>query len=383
MKTFDVIVVGTGTMGMAACMYLAKSGVNVLGIDQFLPPHDLGSHSGATRIIRKSYFEHPDYVPLLEESYKLWNSLENESGNKIYHETGLVYYGLESGHVYQGVKESSRLYKIPVNELDIEEGQQILPLFTLGPSWSVLYEPHAGLLDVETAIHSFQKIGSEYQCRFIQEKVIHIEYQNQEVKVKTDHDEYTANKIICCAGSWTHQLLSKNPLPLSVTRQMIAWVKVKDPSDYENMPCWFIQDPGIGMLYGFPYWEKKKGIKVALHVPGEHTDPNHVKRNKITNDIEIVQYFITNYLPREADAEIEFQTCLYTNTPDEHFIIDAIPDTNQQILIACGFSGHGFKFAPVIGKIMSDMAIHQKSDLNTNFLSLQRFDKSWNIKANL
>ena len=177
---------------------------------------------------------------------------------------------------HQGVKESSRLYKIPVNELDIEEGQQILPLY-VRPFHGRCYTNRMQDYSMETAIHSFQKIGSEYQCRFIQEKVIHIEYQNQEVKVKTDHDEYTANKIICCAGSWTHQFCQKSITP-SVTRQMIAWVKVKDPSDYEKHVPLVYTRPRIGMLYGFPYWEKKKESKLLLYVPGEHTGSKSCKK---------------------------------------------------------------------------------------------------------
>lgn len=378
---YDVIVIGAGTMGSSACAYLAQRGLKVLGLEQFTIPHDLGSHSGYTRIIRQAYYEHPSYVPLLQKSYQLWKELETKMDRKLYHETGILYLGEPTSSVLNGTLEASGLYDIPVSEYELNQVNGQYPDFEFPNYWKALWEPHAGYLNVNQALTGFFKVASEAGAKFcINEKVLSWKKLDHHVEVNTTNQTYTADKLILTAGSWTSELTKTTPLPLKVTRQVLAWIDVPHPEKYAhpNFPCWFLHDPERGMYYGFPESmtgdpAEPPGIKLALHMPGTASDPDKMDRSISLYDESVIQYFLETYMPGLKSYPIRYKTCMYTYTPDENFIIDYLPGMDKKVMLAGGFSGHGFKFAPVIGELLTDLCLEQPISMNIDFLKLSRF----------
>ncbi len=379
---YDVIVVGVGTMGAATCAYLAHKGVHVLGLEQHTIPNDLASHSGYTRIIRKAYYEHPDYVPLLQRSYELWQQLQWKVGTTLYHETGILYLGHQTSPVLQGCLDSSHLYNIPVEQWSRAKTKDRFPQFHYPEqNWISLWEPEAGYLDVHESITSFYKTALDDGAEIHEHEHIMEWHQHDDtITIQTDKSTYLTKKVIFTTGAWTQKILPSLISSLKVTRQTLAWQEMPDNAKYTHphFPCWFLHDPEKGMYYGFPDADIKDknepfGIKIALHVQGDEVSPGQMDRSVHIEDEAIIQHFNEQYLPEAIHAPKNYKTCMYTNTPDEHFIIDYLPQSNSQVIIACGFSGHGFKFAPVIGEVLGQMAMGEKLTLDINFLRLNRF----------
>lgn len=365
-------------MGAAACFFLASRGRSVLGIDRFQPPHNLAAHGGQTRIIRKAYFEHPDYIPLLQKAYANWQALENLSGEKIYHETGLLYAGSSDNELLQKIKQSAYLYNIPVQNITSDK----FPQLHFPSDHELLFEPEAGFLLTDTAINAYlnqaKKAGAELHQN---ETVIHWERKENEIIVHTDKSSYSTEKIIFTAGPFTSQLLPFTQNNLTITRQVLVWIKPNDENYFSigNFPCWLAaSDNQPGPYYGFPVIPSSissgpQGIKLALHYPGEITDPLHVNRNIHSSDTSHLLEFIRQHIPSALGEVIDATTCLYSMTPDEHFVIDFVPGYEERACIAWGFSGHGFKFASAVGEALADLSMYGKTELPIGFLSAERF----------
>jgi sarcosine oxidase len=380
---FDVIVIGVGTMGSAACYNLASRGYNVLGIEQFDIPNEMSSHTGQSRIIRKAYFEHPDYIPLLEKAYDKWREFEKLTATKLFYQTGLLYAGLPDSDIIKAVRYASENYNITVDELTHEQGSKRFPQFNIPSSYVVLLEANAGFLVPELAIKLFSqqalKNGAVINTN---EKVIGWEKQNGQISVHTDVSNYSCKKLIITAGPWANELVPSAKFGLKVTKQIIGWIEPKDKSSFEmdKCPCWVIADEGEGSIYyGFPYLDAKKfsgpsGIKFGYHFHGDVVEPNTIDRNPSESDSLDLRNIGVKLLSGEFSPTIEMKTCMYTNTPDENFVIDFLPDYDRDVIIATGFSGHGFKFAPVVGEILSDLAINEKTSHPIDFLSAKRFN---------
>ncbi len=377
---YDVVVIGTGSMGAAACFYLSSRGCNVLGLEQFPGvPHENGSHSGQSRIIRKAYFEHKDYVPLLKRAYHLWDSFQTTTNERLYFRTGLLYAGPVSHDVIKGVKEAADSYDIELNPV------QDFPFFTLPNQFESWMEPDAGFLLPEKTIQLFnqQAIQNGAEMR-TSEKVISWEKTNNGFQVRTAKTVYYSRKIIITAGAWTSALSpSLNPL-LKITRQVLIWVDPEKPElfGHENFPCWMIAGEKMkGVYYGFPYlsgdnFPGPAGLKFALHYPADKTDPDQVNRNVARDEIQNIIRDLGKYFPAANNKVVATKTCLYANSPDEDFIIDFLPGYDKDVIIACGFSGHGFKFVPVVGEILADLATNGKTKQPIQFLSLKRFQNT-------
>ncbi|MFY7994707.1 MAG: N-methyl-L-tryptophan oxidase, partial [Sediminibacterium sp.] len=251
---FDVIVLGVGSMGSSTCYQLAKQGYKVLGLEQFDIPHELGSHGGQSRIIRKAYAEHPDYVPLLQRAYENWKTLENETGTQVYFKTGLLYCGETNDPFIKGVKLSSEKYNIPVEELSQADAQKRYPQFKLPDGYKQLLEPDAGFVTPERSILLFTeqaiKRGAIIRTR---EKVLQWKRDNGTISVTTDQGSYQAKKLVITAGPWGGKMIPALANKLTVTRQAIAWMKPKKWDDFTlgNFPCWIIEHGGHD-YYGFP-----------------------------------------------------------------------------------------------------------------------------------
>jgi sarcosine oxidase len=381
-NNYDVIVLGVGSMGSATCHYLAKRGHRVLGLEQFEIPHDQGSHAGQSRIIRKAYFEHPNYVPLLQRAYENWKSLESDTGTQVYFPTGLLYAGKPDGVLIRGVKESAEKYSVSIEPLNTSESKIRLPQFNIPDSYDILFEPDAGFVTPERAVLLFVeqaiKHGAEIRTK---EKVIEWKESGAGISVKTDKGTYNCAKLIITAGPWASQFIPQLSTKLSVTRQVIAWVNPKQyiPFELGKFPCWLIDDDSKpGMYYGFPVLPVGQmggpiGLKVAHHYPGTVTDPNNVNRISSADDETNLIYALNKFLPEGYKSMHVLKTCLYTNTSDENFVIDFLPGYDN-VVIAAGFSGHGFKFASVIGEIMTDLAMNGNTRMPIEFLNINRFN---------
>lgn len=381
-NNYDMIVLGVGSMGASTCYHLAKQGYKVLGVEQFDIPHELGSHSGQSRIIRKAYGEASDYVPLLERAYDNWKTLEAETGHQVYYKTGLVYFGAKNESFIETVKQSSSQYNIPVHNLTEQQCKQKYPQFQLPSDFERLEEPDAGLLTPERSILLFvqQALFNGAVIR-TKQKVLDWKRENGTITVKTNKGSYQTKKLVITAGPWAGKMIPDLSRKLKVTRQALAWVQPKKWDDFAlgNFPCWNIIHEGFD-FYGFPILPAGKfggplGLKLALHYPGgDVTDPDAVNRTIKEADENVLTKFLNKFMPDGHKHTLTMKTCLYTNTPDENFILDFLPGFDNSVVVAAGFSGHGFKFASVIGEILSDLAVKRATSLPINFLNVKRFD---------
>ena len=373
---FDVIVLGVGGMGSAACHQLAGRGVRVLGLEQFPLVHDRGSSHGQTRIIRQAYFEHPNYVPLLLRTYELWRQLEQASGTTLFHQVGLVLSGQAAGETIAGAKTSAELHRLVIEELTSAEAGKRWPAMAFPVDHTVVFEPLAGLLLVESCVQANidQAVQSGAVIR-AGERVLGWSSNGSSVVVRTDREEYTAGSLIVTAGAWAGQCLADLGLPLQVVRKFVGWFPIREGrfGIDQGMPTWFVEMPH-GTFYGFPSLDGRS-LKMAEHSGGQPVkDPSQVDRIQHPEDLPRLQGFLRSHLPGLNEIPDQHSVCLYTLTPDQHFIVDIHPQWNN-VAIAAGFSGHGFKFAPVIGEALADLALNRSTPLPIGFLGLTRFEK--------
>lgn len=374
---FDVIVVGVGAMGSATCYQLARRGIKVLGLEQFDIPHARGSSHGQSRMIRMAYYEHPDYVPLLRRAYELWDEIERESRQKLLYITGGVYMGPREGEIVAGSLESARRHGLPHELLDRAAVTRRYPVFSIPEDWSALFEPRAGFLLPERTVATYAEAalrrGAELHGH---EAVTAWQATDSGVSVHTTRGEYEADRLVFCGGPWSAKLLADLGVPLVVTRQVLGWVWPRKPELFElgRLPVWAIEKPG-GIYYGFPMMEGSPGFKLADHSFGTPTDPDRVAREVSADDERTFRPAIEQYIPDADGPTLAMRICLYTHSPDHHFIIDRHP-AHECVTVACGFSGHGFKFASVVGEVMADLALAGKTALPIQFLSLSRLAPS-------
>jgi sarcosine oxidase len=378
-KSFDVIVVGVGSMGAATCEQLASRGARVLGLERFGIPHRRGSHHGASRLIRQAYFEHPDYVALLLRGYELWQRLEQQTGTKLLHQTGALYLGAPDCELIHGSLSAARQFDLPHRVLSPTEVTAAFPAFQCREDWIGMFEPMAGYLQPEKCISAFTRSAID-QGAILRghQRVIRWDSQGDHVVVQTDQQKYTAARLVVCGGAWSSAILSQVTVKLTPTRQVLVWVWPAHSELYQAgvMPCWAI-DPNPagqyrGIYYGFPMMEEPPGFKLAWHAPAAACDPDTVDREIHAADLQWVQGALEKHFIGGAGPVLSSTTCLYTNSPDGHFVIDRHPQ-HHNVFFAAGFSGHGFKFASVIGEVMADLALQGTTALPIDFLRLRRF----------
>jgi sarcosine oxidase len=372
--SYDSIVLGAGGVGSAAMYQLARRGLRVLGIDRFAPPHDRGSSHGQTRIIRQAYFEHPDYVPLLLESYRLWAELEQHAGRQLLLNTGLVEIGSADGIVVPGVLEAARRHGLAVETLTPPAAQERWPALYVPDDMVAVFEPQAGALRVEQCVRAHlvaaQEAGADLRVGV---EVLGWSFEGNSASVETTAGRFSAARLIVTTGAWAGRLLADLDLKLQVRRKAMLWYPESDLTTRADagFPCFLYELPH-GVFYGMPSIDGS-GVKVAEHSGGESIDdPLHVDRSLRERDLEPVEAFLRTHLPTVLPACRDHAICLYTMSPDEHFIIDRHPQ-HPQVVFAAGLSGHGFKFAPVLGAALADLAINGATRLPIEFLSLRRF----------
>ncbi|MGI9627024.1 MAG: N-methyl-L-tryptophan oxidase [Longimicrobiales bacterium] len=371
--SFDVIVVGLGGMGSAAAYHLARRGLSVLGLERFTVPHDFGSSHGESRIIRLAYFEHPDYVPLLRRSYELWRSLQSEAGESLLVATG----SLDASGVGQGVfdesLESCRVHGIDHEVLTAAEVSTRFPGVRLPSDAMAVFQADGGFLRpdrcVVAHVEGAKRAGAVVQTG---ERVLGIDEVGDGVEVTTDQGRYRAGRVVVTAGPWASELIGASEL-LSVERQVLLWVAPLKPEDYvpECFPVFNIRGD-LGHYYGFPL-TGPSGVKLGkYHHLEEVVDPDTVDRETHPEDEAAMRAFLAAVLPGANGEQAGMKTCLFTNTPDEHFIVGPLPGASR-VIVGAGFSGHGFKFASAIGETLSDLACDQAPSAEIRFLSMDRF----------
>jgi sarcosine oxidase len=349
--------------------------VRVLGLEQFDIPHNLGSSHGNSRLIRMAYYENPDYVPLLVRAYELWDDLEKQSGQKLLHITGGVYLGDPEWKLVSQSAVSARKHNLPHEILSHDQLAARWPQFVLPKHFVGFFEQRAGFLLPERVIQTYARsamqAGAEIHGR---EPVREWSASSSGVTVRTDLAEYRADKLVFCAGPWTSKLLRDLSAKLVVTRQMLMWFWPRQPQRFElgQFPAWGMDRAGGGIYYGFPMSSDDLGLKVAIHHAAEPVDPDTVERNPLPGESDELSHFLAAHLPDGQGPVLSQRVCMYTNTPDCHFIIDQHP-RQERVSIACGFSGHGFKFASVVGEILSDYVTKGRTELPADFLRLKRF----------
>ena len=375
MNSFDVIVIGLGAMGSSACYHLARRGVRVLGLEQFDIPHALGSSHGSSRMIRLAYYEHPDYVPLLRRAYELWDELEAVSGQKLLYRTGGLYLGPRDGEIVGGSLRAAREHGLTHEVLEREELRKQFPQFQIPEPWVGMFEPEAGFLVPERVVaaqaHAALRAAAELRGR---EAVVEWSSDARGVRVRTNKGEYRAGHLVLCEGPWSGKLVRDLGVELKVTRQVMGWVWPKEPESFAlgRLPVWAIDRLDGTIHYGFPMVDDVPGFKLAHHGPGGLIDPDHVLRDPQPGDEESFRPILRSMIPAADGPLLSMKVCLYTNSPDGHFIIDRHPK-HERVTIACGFSGHGFKFASVVGEVLADLAMKGSTELPVGFLKLSRF----------
>lgn len=373
--TYDVIVVGVGAMGAATCWQLARRGIRTLGLEQFDVPHSRGSSHGYSRMTRMAYHENPAYVQLLRRAYQLWGELEQESGEVILHAVGGLYMGAENGPLVRGSLQSAREHKLPYELLDRQALHDRYPQFEVPDDWVGLLEAKGGFLIPELAICAMTQLAMMKGCRIqAHESVVAWDADADGVTVRTRRGTYHADQIVFTSGAWAHKILPPINGRLLITRQVLGWVWPSEPARFRlgTLPVWMIDRGDTSLYYGFPMITLSPGLKIALHEPLSLTDPDAVNRVINDEDEETFRECLRRNIPTANGPLLALRTCLYENTPDGNFIIDQLPE-RRRVTFACGFSGHGFKFATVVGEILADLSTRSRSDLPIGFLRLDRF----------
>jgi sarcosine oxidase len=357
---YDVIVLGLGAMGSAAAQHLAERGTRVLGIEQFTSPHDKGASHGGSRMIRQAYFESPDYIPLVLRAYELWRKLERDTGTRLLHITGGMNIGAGNGELVRRTIEASTQHSIP---FEVLEGRAISARFPevipLAGDVAV-QETNAGYLFPEECIRAQLARASHAGAELkFEERVLAWSAVGDRVEVRTGKGAYSAGHLVITAGPWANQALD-GIFPLRVTRQVMAWIQPRTgvmPFLPDRFPVFLSEDADGGAHgYGFPAIDGPKGgMKVAVHGSADVCTPDTIDREIHERDLRRIVEQLRVRIPALDGKVLRAQTCLYTMSPDEHFVIGAHPQF-ASCSIACGFSGHGFKFAGVVGEILADLA---------------------------
>jgi sarcosine oxidase len=373
--TYDVVVVGAGAMGSAVLCQLALRGQKVLGLDRFMPPHDRGSSHGRSRVIRKAYFEDPRYVPLLERAYALWRDLERRTGETLLVPTGCLHIGPESHPAIAGVAASVAEHQLAHEWLSAAAIERRFAAFRGLSNVVGVYEPEGGMLwperAIETQLALARAAGAELRAPCTMQSVDVID--GARVRVHLEDGSYAeAPVVILCLGPWASSS-SLCPAPLRVTRQVQLWFTPRSTSfGVGALPC-FVHFSGERVFYGLP--DEGHGVKVCEHHGGQSADPDALDRMVTERDVAPVRAYLTAHLPLADGPPTDAAVCMYTCTPDDHFAIGRHPEA-PNVLYAAGFSGHGFKFAPVIGEILTDLAVDGHTRHAIEWFDASRFGRA-------
>ena len=376
MPGYDAIVIGVGGMGSSTLYHLARRGLKVLGLEQFEIPHELGSSHGYSRMIRYTLQEHPSYVPLVKRAYELWHELEQNINETLVVTTGSVRAGPPDSDFYRGAIESCDLHQIPYEILNNTEVNRRFPGYQFPDGISSVYQPDGGFVLPEMCIVGHAQAAEEAGATIhTGETVLGWEIQNDSVSIRTNREVYSAARLVVTAGAWAAKLVPNVATYAIPERQVLGWFQPERPELFtpERFPVFGIWTEE-GRYYGFPNYSVP-GFKIGKsHHLFQKVDPDTMDREVHPEDEEVLRRFTSRYFPLAAGELLDRKTCIYTNTPDEQFMIGVLPD-QPQVSVAAGFSGHGFKFASVIGEIMADLAQNGVTNYDIELFRLDRFNR--------
>jgi len=350
---YDAIVVGLGAHGSAATYHLAKRGLDVLGFDRFARGHTLGSSGGRSRIIRLSYYEHPDYVPMLRGAWDLWRELERASGETLLTQTGGLYIGPPDGELVSGARASARRHGLAHELLDAAEIRRRYPVFEIDDDWVGLFDAQAGWLAPERCIETHLRMAERHGATLrFEEPIEKWERDGDGVRVSGASGTYRAKRLVLTAGAWMSRLLPDLAPHLWVERNVLFWFEPTAQREaFADLPVYIVEDRER-MFYGFPL-DEEHGVKVAgLHF-GDRVNPDTVERDATARDEDRVRAWLATRMPLANGERRLAKVCMYTNSPDANFVIDRVIDAPVVFASAC--SGHGFKFASAVGELLAAM----------------------------
>jgi sarcosine oxidase len=373
MPDFDVIVVGLGAMGSAAAYHLARRGRRVLGIEAFGPGHQLGSSHGESRIIRLAYFEHPDYVPLLRRAYALWAELERESNLSLLTLSGGLMIGQPDSGVVAGALASAQQHGLEHAVLEAAEVRRRYPALNLADDEVALWEPRAGYLRPEHCIDAHRHLAEQRGAELHYDEPVRAwDASSAGVEIHTAARTYTAEHAVFTCGARMSSVLGDAIPPIRAERIPLFWLQPTEPELFEpgRLPIYLWEIGPGAHVYGFPHVEWP-GVKVARHHSGDYCDPDAVDRTLNAEDERRLRSAIAERLPALNGPIVSSLICLYENSPDEHFLIDHLPE-HANVVYGGGFSGHGFKFSSVVGEILADLVTHGEATPQAAFLRAER-----------
>lgn len=373
--TFDVAVAGLGGMGSAIAAHCASRGASVIGLEQFGPAHDLGSSHGKSRMIRKAYFEDPAYVPLVLRAYELWRKLEREAAAELLCITGVLSIGAESSEIISGTLRAAERHGLSVEAWSRQKIKTLYPSLQLLEDEVALFETDGGVLAPENATRAHLKVaqaaGADLRFNTFMEGW---EVTDKGVEIRfSAGDQVSARSLVLSLGPWFQQALESLGVAIRVQRNVQAWFSpATNAYDAKRFPAFLVGRAGLpAPLYGFP--DFGDGVKAAFHGFGELTEAVHLDREvDQARDVEPIVRAMEQWMPGSTKTFREAKPCMYTLTPDGHFVVDRHP-AHANVILCGGFSGHGFKFAPVVGEIGADLALEGGSRHQIDFLSLRRF----------
>ena len=356
---FDIIIVGLGAMGSSAAYHLSRRGLRVLGLDRFGVGHTFGSSHGKSRIIREAYFENPLYVPLVQRAYECWADLEAQSGRRLLTSTGGLMMGPAAGTIVGGARASAVQHGLQFEELSAADIRKRFPAFRPAVDDVAIWEPRAGVLDPEAAIEAHLALARSHGAELHFDEPVQrwSEQRDGRITLQTATGTYEGAKLVIASGAWVAGLVPELALPVVIERNVVHWFEPSAPSAAfgpANLPIFIHEYEPTHAWYGFP--DLGDGVKFALHHQGETTTAETVRREVAPAEVERVRAIADRFLPGAAGRVRESVVCLYSNTPDEHFILDRHP-AHSAVIVASPCSGHGFKFSSVIGETIADLAI--------------------------
>jgi sarcosine oxidase len=371
--TFDVIVVGVGGIGSAAVCELAERGQDVLGLERYSIPHSKGSSHGYTRIIRKAYHENPQYVSMVNRAYDLWEELQEEYGEQLLYKTGSLTAGPRSSELVQGALEACEKHSIQHEILGGGEACELFPGFQLPSEFEAVYQPAGGFLRPEQStvahVELAHRAGATIRAR---EEVTDWQSTTDGVKVTTNKGQYEADRLVFAAGPWTKKVVESVGDLLTPERQVVSWIQPETPDNFvpENFPVFLLSNED-NIHYGIPIFGVP-GVKFGRHYHlHEQIDPDRMKREATDRDERILRDAAHEYLDISNGKMMGLETCIYTNTPDYDFMIDTLPN-HSDVVVLGGFSGHGYKFARVIGEIAGDLIVGDDPEFDISPFSINR-----------
>ncbi|WP_367272686.1 N-methyl-L-tryptophan oxidase [Paenibacillus tritici] len=370
---YDVIIVGAGSMGMSTGYHLARRGVKTLLIDAFDPPHTEGSHHGDTRLIRHAYSGDPAYIDLALRAQVLWEEAEAESGLELLVPSGVLNLADSGVYSFSGRLAEAHKRKVRAEQLDAEEIRRRWPALNLPESFEAMYEPDAGYLYSERCITAYRQLALAHGAELLTNTPVqHVTAREGSVTVHTKHGDYHGAAAVLSAGAWFHSLSPFISLPIKTVRKVVGWFGSTPDFDAGRFPG-FTLGSEEGGFYGFPGMGGA-GLKIGRHDTGEEWKPGEplAQFGSLESDEGDLRRVLEAYMPGAAGRLLKGSVCKYEHTPDEDFIIDRHPDY-RHVLLAGGFSGHGFKFSSVVGEILADLAVQGHTRQNIAPFALSRF----------